>query len=147
MTVSNAAQPEGAAASRRDSSIGIVAAVVLAIPFIVSLLQLWPSQRTAAMMPLAFGAGIVICGVMAFVQEQGAVMTARGRQLLLLAAVAVCGVSIWMRVPYGIAIALLIACCFLVIGKRSWPVMISVVVVSELLAYGVFKWLLGIPIH
>jgi hypothetical protein len=147
LTVSNAAQSEGQVAPRRGSSIGIAAALILALPFIVSLLQLWPSQRAAAMMPLAFGAGIVICGIMALVQERGAVMTAGGRQLVLLAAVALCGASIWMRVPYGITIAFLIGCCFLVIGKRSWPMMIGVVAVSELLAYGVFKWLLGIPIH
>ena len=147
MTVSNAAQPDGSAVPRHGSAIGIVVALVLAMPFIVSLLQLWPSQRAAAMMPLAFGAGIVICGVVALVQERGAVMTPGARQLVLLAAVALCGASIWMRVSYGITIALLIACCFIVIGKRSWPMMIGVVAVGELLAYGVFKWLLGIPIH
>ena len=144
--MSNAAQSEGPAAPR-GSSVGIVAALILALPFIVSLLQLWPSQRAAVVIPLGYGAGIVICGIMALVQERGLVMKVGGRQLVLLAAVALCGASIWMRVPYGITIALLIACCFLAIGKRSWSMMIGVVAVSELLAYGVFKWLLGIPIH
>ncbi len=135
---------------RRESSsiAGIVVALALATPFAVNLLRLWQTQKAAALIPLVFAAGILACAVLAFLQpRRTSASSFNVRQIALLAVCALCGISIWMRVPYALATAILIVICFGIIGKRSWPVMIGVPVGSELLAYGVFKGLLGIPIH
>lgn len=148
MIVGTGNPPGGSSPFRHGSAVGTIVALGLTIPFVVSLLRLWQSQSAAIMIPLLFAAGILICGVLALVQRQRDVAASFGvSQVILLAVVGLCGASIWMHVPYGLTIAVLIACCFGIIGRRSWLVMIGVFAGSELLAYGVFWGLLGIPIH
>lgn len=133
--------------SEAGSASGAVVALVILLPFAAGLLQIWQTQPAAALAPSIFATGVLLCSILVLFQGAFGGDNFSWRHVALLAGFSLCGISIWMGVPYAVATTALIALCFAVIGKRRWPIMIGVWLGSELVAYGVFKLLLGIPIH
>lgn len=144
------AAPEQCGSGQRGGlrqAFGIVAALVLSLPFAYSLEALWQSHPSAAVVPAIFAGGIVVCSALAWFQGGEKYNPITWRHGFLLCAFICCGAAVWLDVPYGAAITVLIAVSFAVIGRRGWPVMLAVWIGSLLLAYGVFRGVLGIPVY
>ena len=127
--------------------VGPIVALVLFTPLAISLIGLWQSQPGTAMVPAIFAVGVLICGILSLFQGGPAEGEFAWRQSALICGFVLCGLAIWSGIPYIAATSLLIALCFAIVGRRTWPVMLGVWAGGQILAYGVFKYLLGVPIH
>jgi len=67
--------------------------------------------------------------------------------LLACAVLLVYAALLYLDVRYWIAITVLIAVGFIVIGRRHWLLMLLFWLGTQALAYGIFGALLGIPIR
>jgi hypothetical protein len=139
--------PDRSLGNRFVPVFGPIVALALFTPLAISLVGLWQRQPGTAMVPAIFAVGVLICGILSLFQGRQAEGEFGWRQLALISGFVLCGLAIWSEIPYIAATSLLIALCFAIVGRRTWSVMLGVWAGSQILAYGVFKYLLGVPIH
>jgi Tripartite tricarboxylate transporter TctB family len=127
--------------------MGPIVGLILIAPLFISLIGVWRTQPGSAAVPSLFATGVLICCFLALFQGEREHGTVSWRHFALVVGLVIYGFGLWSRVPYVVATTLLIILCFVVTGRRTWPLMIGVWAGAQVLAYGVFKALLGIPIH
>jgi len=138
---------KGFLATQIGPRIGTLAAIAVVGVTLVALLHAPDIKASSIAMPLVFCGGVLFFGVLSLFDGEHAPVTRPVNALLGCAGLVAYASLLFLDVRYWIAITLLIVVCFVIIGRRSWLVMLLFWLCTQGLAYGLFGAVLGIPIH
>lgn len=127
--------------------VGTLSALAIAGGVLIALIRTPNLPISSMAVPLAFVGAVVVFALLSLFDGRSATVARPAKAMLVCAALIAYAVLLYLDVRYWLAITLLMAVCFVVIGRRSWLVMLAVWAGTQLLAYGIFGAVLGIPIH
>ena len=133
--------------ARLARRVGVLAGTVIACVAIAALVHAKDLPAASAAMPLVFAGSVLVLGLLSLLDDRHAAVARPAKALLACAALLVYAALLYLDVRYWIAITVLIAVGFVVIGRRHWLLMLLFWLGTQALAYGVFGALLGIPIR
>jgi hypothetical protein len=133
--------------ARLAPRIGTILAIALALPVVGVLLSEHELRASAIVVPLVYAGAVLVFAVIALFQASHPVIARPRNALLGCLGFLAFAAMLYFDVPYGVAVTVLIAVAFAIIGRRSWRVTILFWLGTLGLAYGVFRALLGVPIH
>ena len=127
--------------------IGTLAGTAIALVAVSGLLESPNLPASSIAVPLVFAGSILFFGMLSLFDGRHAPVGRPARAVLGCAALLAYACLLYLDVRYWIAITLLIVIGFVIIGRRSWLVMLLFWICTQGLAYGIFGSVLGIPIH
>ncbi len=133
--------------ARLAHRVGVLAGTVIACVAIAALVHAKDLPAASAAMPLVFAGSVLVLGLLSLLDGRHAAVARPVKALLACAALLVYAALLYLDVRYWIAITVLIAVGFIVIGRRHWLLMLLFWLGTQALAYGIFGALLGIPIR
>ena len=117
---------------------GQIVVLALLLPLAGSLVVLARESSSAVMVPAVYLAGTVVFGLVCLLERGAGKSVSLGAATIMSSAILLYGVLIWFDLPYVFASTLILGAGFLVLGGRSWRLMLLLWIAAEALGYGFF---------